>query len=672
MRDITTRDLIGLRDIGPIAGAGESPLAISPDGHEVAFVLTRGDPDANDYCQALVVIDLRRGAVPRLVDTGRGIILTTPIVRGLRSTSGSVIANTPRWSPDGRSLAYLRLEEGIVQARTVSLPDKHAVTVTQSTTNVRRIAWSADGRRLLFANEPALVGAVAAQERESLGGFLYDDKFVPSARNRPSLEGSIPLAFQAIELAIGKLVPLTESDRRVFDPKASSVLPEGARLSAEWPFGPTAWTIKRDQNNYVGKVDLWARLADGTSAKCNDPACISGLRGIEAMWWVDGGRTLLFLRRGGWGDSQNSLYRWTPRGRVSRALVTDDLLSGCRLAGPALVCLREASSRPRQIVLIDIHTGKTTPLFDPNPEFSSLRLGSVTRLRWRNAFGLESFGDLVVPFGHRPGERLPMIVVQYISRGFLRGGVGDEYPIFPLAAEGFAVLSLQRPPDFYETVKDGSLRSIRDAQVADQREWQDRRSVHSSLLGGVAIAVSRGIADPRKLAITGSSDGAATVQFALVNAPGLFAAAAVSSGFMEPLSTQVFGGQAWAAQLVDLGYPTLETGQSAFWQPMSVGMHADSINSPILFQVADDEYLLALESYSLLKAHRRSTELYVFPNEYHIKWQPAHRFSIYNRNVDWFRYWLLGHVDADPSKDRQYARWRSLSSTVAPTPLSTP
>src|SRR3546814_3191200 len=93
---------------------------------------------------------------------------------------------------------------------------------------------------------------------------------------------------------------------------------------------------------------------------------------------------------------------------------------------------------------IDPETGTATTIYDPNPEFASLRLGTVERLTWRNNLGLPAWGDLVLPPDRTPGEKLPLIIVQYHSDGFLRGGTGDEYPIFPLAARGFAVLSIEK------------------------------------------------------------------------------------------------------------------------------------------------------------------------------------------------------------------------------------
>src|SRR3546814_1930024 len=61
-REITARELIELRDIGhPDANIDEAtPLALSPDGRSLAFVISRARTDENDYCRALVVVDLDR------------------------------------------------------------------------------------------------------------------------------------------------------------------------------------------------------------------------------------------------------------------------------------------------------------------------------------------------------------------------------------------------------------------------------------------------------------------------------------------------------------------------------------------------------------------------------------------------------------------------------------
>lgn len=47
-------------------------------------------------------------------------------------------------------------------------------------------------------------------------------------------------------------------------------------------------------------------------------------------------------------------------------------------------------------------------------------------------------------------------------------------------------------------------------------------------------------------------------------------------------------------------------------------------------------------------------------DELHTINQPVHRYEIYERNLDWFRFWLQGEQDPDPAKAEQYKRWREL------------
>src|SRR3546814_12668527 len=82
---------------------------------------------------------------------------------------------------------------------------------------------------------------------------------------------------------------------------------------------------------------------------------------------------------------------------------------------------------------------------------------------------------------------------------------------------------------------------------------------------------------------------------------------------------------------------------------LSPAFRLDRIRAPILFQHSEQEYMYALDyEIPLIREHR--ADLYVFPNEPHQKFQPRHKLAVYERNVDWFRFWLQGYEDPDPAK----------------------
>jgi hypothetical protein len=52
--------------------------------------------------------------------------------------------------------------------------------------------------------------------------------------------------------------------------------------------------------------------------------------------------------------------------------------------------------------------------------------------------------------------------------------------------------------------------------------------------------------------------------------------------------------------------------------------------------------------------------MFIYAGEQHEKNQPKHRYEIYERNVDWFNFWLKDKEDRSLAKAAQYTRWQEL------------
>jgi dipeptidyl aminopeptidase/acylaminoacyl peptidase len=61
-------------------------------------------------------------------------------------------------------------------------------------------------------------------------------------------------------------------------------------------------------------------------------------------------------------------------------------------------------------------------------------------------------------------------------------------------------------------------------------------------------------------------------------------------------------------------------------------------------QLPEQEYRYNLELFGRLSASKTPVEMYIYPGEPHIKFQPRHKLAVYERNLAWFERWLL----ADP------------------------
>lgn len=661
-RPLVPEDLVRLRDIGPVdPEPWAAPFfSISPDGRRAAFQMRRADPATNGYCLAMVVIDLVPGAAPGIVDQGGDVLLLTIDNRGLAGyPTGITSVVTPRWSPDGRWIAFLKRTGGTTQVWRAMADGGGSAKLTSSPVDVVDFRIGAGGRTIVYATRPGFDQAREEYEREALAGLHFDDRFWPFASRQPFARAPVKRVVQALDLATGEVRSASAAEASLLDGDHELIATAGAAAPSEQK---DLWISATNLRGGARAGSLQARLTDGSTIACSSPEC----EGAQEPWWMPGKAQVRFFRREGWARASTAIYEWTPADQsVHRLYITDDVLADCAPTGATLVCLREGSLQPRRLERLDPSTGAREVLFDPNPEFAGLALGSVQRRRWRNAFGLETIGDLVLPVGYRKGERYPLVVVQYDTRGFLRGGTGDEYPIQAFANRGYAVLSFRRPDAI------GDVRQSKDfteARRANLDRFADRRSVQSSLEAGVRLAIEQGIADPKRIGITGLSDGASTTTWALIHSK-LFSAAAMSSCCIDTTLAMHVGPKR-STDYRAVGYPGLLDRNNPFWEQLSLSVNAPRVSTPILLQLADGEYMDSLESFTALREARAPVDMFVFPDEHHVKWQPSHRLAIYRRSLDWFDYWLRGIRSAAPDRQDELRQWDQLRSGTARPPAT--
>lgn len=666
--ELTSSDLATLADIGRSdPNESASPFGVSPDGKSIAFLVRRANPQANAFCQKLMVASLaREGAPPREIDRGGAFIRATFALRNFPVVgAGYAQVITPRWSPDGKCIAFLkritdRTQVWVVEA-TGNVPARPATSLPDDVEDFR---WSADGSSLIVQTRPSLRVANAGIAQEARSGFVFDDRFSPQFADRPLPTGTISPEYLAIG-GSGNARSATESEQRLFGNQRDTLnieIPALARGYVEGATGNAGWTESKMPAQLIAPTRLVMRLPQGVTQHCDTRLC----EGARHLWWGPNGQDLFVLQKTAWGQSRTGLLRWNVSWAAPRRVfVTEDALIGCAMSRAELICARESAAKPRHLVAIDPATGRERLIFEPNPDWQRFKLGAVKRMRFRNAYGVESFADLVLPPDHQRGQKHPLVVVQYVSDGFLRGGTGDEVPVQVLAAKGFAVLSFARP-DFPAWVMEA--KDERELRARNRTDWLDRRSVQSSLEMAVARAIASGSVDPDRLGISGFSDGTSTTQWALINSR-LFKAASLGACCEDMLSYPLAAGPYFERFGREMGYRFFEQDAPQFWKPMSLVLNAARIDTPILIQTGDSEYEAGLDVVSTFRKQGKAIELIVLENEPHFKWQPAHRLAIYERSVDWFRFWLKHEMDCAAGKQAQFARWKAMPRAPAPEDL---
>jgi len=629
-RSIEPLDLAQLIDFGGygLSPGAEPAFALSPDGRWIAVQLRKADPVRNTYCLGVALFPLSHGSAPVLLDQGGELVRDQQSVDGLSGfPAGTAKSLAPAWSADGSWIAFLRRDAGVTQLWLASQDGRVDRMVTSGPGDVERFEWSADDQ-LTYFRETGLANAKARIVDDAPQGYLYDERYWALSSATPFPRGTFKLAATTVQIgADGSVRSIPEAKPRTTIP----AVPAGALASdVNAQTGEAVWITEdgKRPRTYLGILHL--RNRPGGEASCAAASCATA----AAVWLGEHG-SVLFLGRYGFAQSETALFRWDGQTSPQRILATSDLLGGCVLRVRQLLCAHETSLTPRNIVSVNIDTGKIHELLDFNPQWKGLKISPARRLRWKNRFGLETIADLVLPPDHRAGQRHPLIVVTYETRGFLRGATGDEYPIQAMAANGFAVLSFNRPLDYDVWL---ARRGIAFSKAEFRRNWMDRQSVQDSLVKGVRLVEKLGVVDPSHIAVSGLSDGASTAEYALIHSR-LFSLALLSTCCEDPAITNTEIGPAYHAMLKQYDYPLPWERWTASWDQMNLAAHAGDVCAPLFIQASDAEFRMALSTYQAWKDAARPVTMYVYPDEFHIKWQPAHRLMIYERNIERLKAW---------------------------------
>ncbi|HEX6341055.1 serine hydrolase [Umezawaea sp.] len=652
--------------------------ALSPDGERVAYVLRTVDAEADRTDRALWAVGTRTGS-PRRLTGGRA-------------------DTAPAWSPDGTRLAFLRAQDGPAQVWLLPADGGEPERVTSLPLGAGAPVWSPDGTRIAFGAAVDLHAADGEDDgarARRAGAPVVADRLDYQADGAGLLR-TLRTHLHVLDVRTGRTERVTDGDWHAGDPAwspDSTRLAHSASTAADGDLvlrapvhvvdladgtsrpvglldgygGPVTWTPDGAALLVVGTVGpptghagLLRVPLDGSSpvdlAAPLDRNVMPGGPGYPGALprWVDDGRSVLFCARDRGCTHLYSVPLDGGGGPVPVLAGAGRVVSGVSTAdGTAAVVLATPDSYG-EVVTVDLATGEESVL-TAHGSPADVELFPRVEREFTISDGTTVQGWLI---GDTSAGG-PLLLDVHGGPHNAWNGAADEVHLYhqELAARGWTVLLLNpRGSDGYgERFYTAALGGWGEEDAADFLEPLDQ-------------LVAEGVADPRRLAVTGYSYGGFMTCY-LTSRDDRFAAA-VAGGVVSDL-TSMAGTADVGHFLAELELGGLPWSDRDRYEAMSPFARVDRVRTPTLVvQGAADVRCpigQAQQWYAALREQGVPTGLVLYPEGSHLfilEGRPSHRVDFNRRIVDWVERYA-GDV-AGPRRPRIDAEhWRRRLGALA-------
>lgn len=477
--------------------------------------------------------------------------------------------------------------------------------------------------------------------------------------------------FFLADLATGEIEPLLDSPTTLGEQRQTFAWsPDGSRVAispVRMPIEGLAGETRKRWSRALAMVDIDVRSGQVTPLREVDISQAGIHGGLEPGSIVSrDARGIVMDLPGQGGESERVARPWTARGWSPRVIKVD-VKPRAQAQERLRLRIVQSDDVPPQIEATDTLTGKRRTLTDLNPGLRSKALGKVEIVEWTDKYGMKWGGQLLMPPGFSPGDRLlPLVLQTYanMTGQFLVDGANNSgYAARAFGGRGMAVL--QTDCRYAEST---ALHGEANAAIACYE-------------GAIDMLSQRGVIDPARVGLLGFSRTGMHVQNALSFSRIKFAAAHIADSvqggpfnyFINYGTTRPSGLAEWDGDVASMiGAPLYGEGIKT-WLEKSPFFHLDKVTTPLRYEYhSGPDTLLGVggwDTFVMLKRMNRPVEMLVLPDEAHNVFTPLKRFTSQQGSVDWFAFWLLGEERLEPMPDTpetaeslrgQYERWRLL------------
>ncbi len=634
---------------------------LSPDGTKIAFVVTEVSLDANTRNSDIWVVPAAGGAPVKMVGTDRS-------------------EDRPRWSPDGKQVAFISNREGGPQVWVIPAAGGEPKRLTAIATGASGVTWSPDGRWIAFVSEvfPACADA-ACNERELKArdeskvkahladGLMYRHwtawregtfshlflvpadgsaaprDLTPGASDVPpfSLGGPEDYAFSpdSKEVAFSKKTDAVEaistnSDIFTLDIASAGAQPRRMTTGPGADGGPQyspdgKYLSWRSQARAGFEADRWTlNLLDRTSGD-RRVVTASWDRAVDA-WTFTPDSKAVFV--GAEEDGQGRVFRFEIAGGPPKLVLKDGTNGDVSVTpdGKAIVFSRASLASPAEIYRAMADGSGVTAITTINAGFlSGFALKPAEGMTFAGAGGTPVQAWVVKPNGFREGVKYPLM---YLVHGGPQGAWNDGWT-YRWNAQVFAsagyVVFMPNPR--------GSTGFGQRFTDEISNDWGGK--VFEDLMKGVDYAEKLPYVDASRKVAAGASYGGFMMNWFLGHTDR-FKALVSHAGVFNLTSMYGVTEELWFPEWDLGGTPWTNPEGYAKWSPHT---YAKNFKTPTLVTHGELDYRVpvgeGLQLFTTLQRQGVPSRLLVFPDEGHWVNKPQNAALWYRTFLEWVGRW---------------------------------
>lgn len=635
-------------------------LNLSPDGSTAAIVVTGYDLETNKGNGDIWLVDVATGEARQF-------------------TAGKTTEGGPKWSPDGRFIAFTAKRGKDERSQLYIIPSDggEARRLTDMPMGVSGVRWFPDGKRLAFVSSTlpgygmhfdSLKAEIKRRKESKVTARITEDRLY-RYWDHYLTDGYLKHIY-AVNVSTKQLQDLTPDMDRLFSYSGGvdyDISPDGSEIAVtalvkgapydtlytdiytlptDGSEGMTSITAANAADDYGarytpdGKYLLYGRQlrtdmnAENTKLVRLDRssgAVIDLCRGFDRSpsgWTTDKSDNTVYFTAS--HLAKTSVFSVPMSGGAVSLLLHNGTNSDLKVHGGRIVFLHENISAPDALYRMKTDGSALRKLTKFNDDIlAGVEMGRMENMWFRGAEGDSVQAYVLYPPGFDANKKWPLLILVH---GGPHGTFGDRFhprwngQVF--AAGGYVALM----PNFHGSTGFGEY-------FADRINGEHPRLPFIDVMKATDVMVKKPFIDSTRMAVAGGSYGGYLVSWigghtdryaAIINHAGVYNLMAQFGSDVTQHRDISYGGTPWDGR-----------DQVLKWSP---SQYAKNYVTPTLVMHGEKDYRVpygqGLEVYGMLKAKGVPARLVVYPNENHWILTAQNSIHWYGEFHDWLHRWI--------------------------------